>query len=387
MEKLGEYITEILNENRKVYLPGLGTFEKERIPALFDENSNSFLAPSDKIILTNEKGIADLIIKAIAQAEGISEEESENELKKAIGSILLELNETGESTIPNFGNLTKEDDDGIVFIQDEVSIEALPLYKPVSELKLLSHSIPESELDPQIVLNQLFQKELDSNAEMEEVSESESGMSSETPNDFDSHPESHVTEVLNSHLEPDKEEEYLLANEDSRPKKSSRLWLWPVAALIVLISAAALWYFNPSLFEKKEEVPFTIIHPIEEMNSDELLSTDSLSPSDIIPLITPDSLSVSEENEVELESTPPKEPTITFEIIIGSFGKRSEAENYIENMRSKGYKLRILENQRAGTLFKISYGSFTDEAKAQLELNKVREDLAKEAWVYKYKNY
>jgi nucleoid DNA-binding protein len=330
MDKLGAHIIELLNETPRVYLPGLGTFKKERVPALFDEETDSFLAPSQKIILTNEKGSVDQLINLISQAGEISEEEAENQLKKVVGSILLELNEKGESKIEGFGKLAK-DRETIAFVEDKQE-EALPFYKNISEIKLIEPSIKEP-----LVLDENDKEEI---------------------------------------IEP------FIPIEEFEPQGKSINWLWPIAIIIVLVITGAFWFLN-SKGIKKEEAAFS-----KPSKNDSTQAASSI-------IIDSDTTVINEQDttlsSLIQESTEPiaethVEPVTTFEIIIVSFGKFSEAEKYVENMNAKGYKIRILENKNPGNLYKISYGSFTDEVEAQQELNKVREDFSKEACIYKKKN-
>src|SRR5690606_4159175 len=191
MDKLGAHIIEVLNVSQKVYLPGLGTFKKERIPALFDEKTNSFLAPGQKVILTNEKGSAAQLITRISQEQNISEEETEKQLKNVVGSLLLELNEKGEAKIEGFGNLTKTDE-SIIFVEDKQE-EDLPFYKSVSEIKLIQPSKKEPLLP------------LEENDAIEEIQEQ---------------------------------------TQEFEPRGRPINWLWPVLIIIALIISGIVWYFN-----------------------------------------------------------------------------------------------------------------------------------------------
>jgi hypothetical protein len=320
-----------LNENGRVYLPGLGTFKKERIPALFDEKTNSFLAPSQKVILTNEKGSTTQLITRISQAEKISEEETENQLKKIIGSILLELNEKGEAKIEGFGKIVKTEET-ITFVEDKQE-ENLPFYKSVSEIKLIQPSKKEAPL--------------------------------------------HEGNDTKEQSEPS------IPIQEFEPHGKPINWLWPVLIIIVLIITGIFWFLNSNDIK----VENTTAALTEASKSDINPDTNSIIiNSDTTQISIQDTVSSPFQEHDETVAVTHSEPVTTYEIIVVSFGKLSEAENYVENMNAKGYKIRILENKNPGNLYKISYGSFTDEVEAQLELNKVRENFSKDAWIFKKKN-
>lgn len=327
MDRLGAHIIEVLNASQKVYLPGLGTFKKERIPAQFDDKTNSFLAPSKKVILINEKGSAAQLITRISQEEKISEEETENQLKNVVGSLLLELNEKGTAEIVDFGKLIKTED-AIIFVED-VQEEDLPFYKSVSEIKLIQPS---------------------------------------------------KTEPLSSLEESDTEEQAEEQTQEFEPRGKPINWLWPALIIVALIISGTIWFLN----SEELKVQGTQEALTETTKSDIIPDTAStIANSDTTQISAQDTVSSTFAENVE---TVTAKPTTTYEIIVVSFGKLSEAENYVKNMNAKGYKIRILENKNPGNLYKISYGSFAVEAEAQLELNKVREDFSKDAWIFKKKN-
>jgi len=136
MDNLGAHIIEILRTNPKVSLAGIGTFKKERIPAIYDKNSNSYLAPTQRILLEDREDPDSLIINSIANGEGLSLQESERKLQLALASIKKELAEKGESLLPEFGRLVKNENTGYNFIAEDK--DEVPLYKPVNELKLIT---------------------------------------------------------------------------------------------------------------------------------------------------------------------------------------------------------------------------------------------------------
>lgn len=337
MEKLGTYIVKLLNENQQVYLPGLGTFKKKRVPATFDENTNKFLAPSQNIVLDTEKGSAAPIISAISKEEGSNEEESENQLREIIGSVLLELNEKGKYHIPDFGEITKEGD-AISFIENKQQ-EDLPYYKNVDEIKLI------------------------------EPSKKKPFIEQETP----------IIEQATDEEEEAVEEE-VLPLQEFEPKGRAINWLWPALIIVTLLATGAFWFFNSERFQLKE----TTIISFGDGKKQAIPDTTGVISSEEKDASHQDTTFIASiENTEPAEEETLQKPQTTYEIIIVSFGKLSEAEKYVENMNAKGHKIRILENPNPGNLYKVSYRSFTNETEAQNELNKVRETIAKEAWIYK----
>lgn len=324
MDKLGTHIIRLLNQNSQVYLSGLGSFKRERVPASFDSSTNTFLAPKHRIIYNTDKGSSVPLINTISETEKITYEESERQLNKTIGSILLELNVNGKCTLQNFGALIKQEEE-ISFIEDE-NIESLAFYKNVPEIKLIEPSVE-------------FKKE-----------------------------------------EETERQETNLPIQEFEPKGKPINWVWPIVAILTF-AIATLWYLNSQQLINKDSPVLvdTNIEPIIDSNGIANTEVKEISDNNIVDsLLSKDTENAEDEIPIKTE--------ISFEIIIASFGKLGDAEKYVENMNTKGYKLRILENKNPGNLYKISYGSFVDEVSAQLELNTVRETLSKDAWIYKNKN-
>src|SRR5690606_35362738 len=126
-------------------------------------------------------------------------------LKELVGSILLELNEKGEYTIDGLGKLVKSD--GVVSFTEEREEETSPLYKPVSELKLIAPPQKEAIIEEAIV-----------------------------------EPEDNNDEDLKEEVSP--------VLDEFEPKGRSINWLWPLIIIIILIVAGAFWYLNPNILDR-----------------------------------------------------------------------------------------------------------------------------------------
>ena len=349
MEELGLHIQHLLKTSPKVYLPGIGTFKKKRIAAYFDENTNSFFPPTYSIILDTEKGSPELIITHISRSKHISTEESDQLLKTIVGSILLVLNEQGEYEITDLGKLYLTDGE-INFVEDE-SIKSESSLKAVQERKLIAPTptpVHEEQIDNLV--------------------------------NFDADRKSAILEET--------EHSQVLEEVEFEPKGRAINWLWPILIILFLIGVGVYWYFSPlSDRNKTIHVDDIATQPYLSPNIEPTLSdTISEQPTEYLDTNI-DSLSISKdlinENNETLNTTSQKK--ITYEIIIVSFGKFAEAESYVETMNRKGIPVKILENKRPGNLFKISSGSFDSKDEAQIELNKVRENISKDAWIYKMK--
>ena len=71
-----------------------------------------------------------------------------------------------------------------------------------------------------------------------------------------------------------------------------------------------------------------------------------------------------------------------FYIVAGCFRDKINAEAMVRELNQKGYKAQQFGT--VGNLFAVSYSSFTDREKALLELERIRKDVAPEAWMVYY---
>ena len=154
------------------------------------------------------------------------------------------------------------------------------------------------------------------------------------------------------------------------------------AVLILLILAlsalAGLQIYCPSLLSHLWNAPAAASTPVIDTlttKADTTLKADSTLKSDTIAL-KPDSVAPV------ATVVPPTLPS--FEIIIAAFHKQSEADEFIAQLAARQINAHIIQTKKRG-LLKISVGTFTDEATATAELQKIHQNLAKNAWIYRVK--
>ena len=81
----------------------------------------------------------------------------------------------------------------------------------------------------------------------------------------------------------------------------------------------------------------------------------------------------------------PKKATIRYEIIIGLYLKKNDAIKRVALLKSNGINAFIVEDSD-GPMIKISTATFYDEAAANKELKRIREDINPEAFIKPVKN-
>ena len=350
---IGFYIADLLRNQDEVSLPGLGTFTKERVPGSFDRMSNSFRPPSYQVSFTNKLSDFNSLSEYISFKKNLSPSSAEYFVKKFTSGIFDVLQTSGIAEVKPLG-IIRQKNENLTFEASANFEIAGKFYglKPVVDLK---NTIAPAIKDPVIPA-------------------AKQGGSIE---DF-------ITSQGDEEI--DDEEVYV---EETRSNRTLLIILG--AFLFAVITAALLYLFNPVTRNLVDSMLARVVSSIPAKpdpgnvaKPSPIVTTDSL--NTFPKAVVQDSTVVDSAERPAVEKTPePVVETTTIEIIGAAFGKRSEAETYIQNMKKKGLQARILEDM-PGPLFKVSLASFPDQQSAQKELNRIKKEVEKEAWTTKYKS-
>ena len=332
---ISSYIAEYIRENPKLIVPGLGTFTKEQVPARFDATNDRFLPPTERIVFSSSYSDDLALQKFICTAE--------NAKPKAVAQFI-------EQYVSNLIDL--------LATTEEIKIDALGTFKRTSTK--LTFKADESLASNASYFGLKPQKEKSSiQAPLEEVSP----IAEEAP----------ITEIPT--------EEPILENEVEETEEVRGSSTFKKTILILLILAlsalAGLQIYCPSLLGHLWNAPATANTPVIDTlttKADTTLKADSTLQSDTTAL-KPDSVAPA-------TVVPPTLPS--FEIIVAAFHKQSEADEFIAQLAARQINAHIIQTKKGG-LLKISVGTFSDEATATTELQKIHQNLAKSAWIYRVK--
>jgi hypothetical protein len=121
--EISSYITDLLDEQEYVIVPGLGAFISSYKPAKFNDDKNTLLPPSRSLSFNPELKTNDgLLIKYIAQQQKITPTQASRVLEKFSGDVMVQLELGEEVFIGNIGSLTLKQGE-IQFNPDELSKE------------------------------------------------------------------------------------------------------------------------------------------------------------------------------------------------------------------------------------------------------------------------
>ena len=333
---ISSYIAEYIRKNQILIVPGLGTFTKEQVPARFDAANNLFLPPTERIVFSGIYSDNVALQKFICNAEKAK--------PKAVAQFI-------EQYVSNLIDL--------LATTEEIKIDALGTFKRTSTK--LTFKADESLSNSTSYFGLKPQKEKSGiEAPVEEVTP----IPEEAP----------ITVVPTEELIPEPEEVEIEEVRGSSTFKKAIL----ILLLVALSALAGLQIYCPdtlSNFWNQE----TSIAP----------ATDTLTKQADTTALIPDSTILRDSTGLKTDSLAQAALRITpnapsFEIIIAAFHKQSEADEFIAQLAARQINAHILQTKK-GSLLKISVGTFADETAAANELQKIHQNLAKSAWIYRVK--
>jgi len=366
---IAQYIADLLKENHEVNLPGIGTFYSKRQPAFYDKNSNSFFPPRKELCFKPDESEPSLLINYITAVKNISGPSAEYFAESFASELKDKLNTEGKASIHPLGTLEAVSGEWILKPSSDITFSdyyGLPTIKDLEsdfekeERTQPAANIKGSEAKKTTIPSAAVSKE--DRFENKAFTDSEPDTNAEVP----------ITETR---------------------RKKSKTWLTALVILgIIGAGGAAVYITNPALLEnllKPDKNVHATAAPVSENTVEPEAKADSIMQAlhaegfydvEKIPDTTVAQVNVSAQADTNTISS-----TLRIEIIGASLPSRKEAENYIHQMKKRGIDARIVEEKK-GRLIKVSLGSFTDKAQADAELQRIRNEITKEAWPLTIKN-
>ena len=339
---ISPYFAELIAQKDHVIVPGLGKFYQSRISGYYDEASKSFFPPSQKIEFTTEYRHDDKLVQFISQKSNISLtsayailDEYVKDLKAVLKNEPVTINSLGKLEIV---------DDKITFFSDENT-------QIINEDFFGLPVVDTQKIAPVIIREEAKDYSL-------------------------------AQQALNTAMLDD--------DEDEKPKSIiGRLIL--IFILFLLIGGAiALFYLKPEVYQnllksyKNNKIvpPGTLSRDLSDAEA--VQKADSVYDSgDIEAKLKAKGFEVEKAQDstdvLVSENAIPKNNGIRYEIIIGLYEKRNQAEARVKELKANGINSYIIEDAD-GPLIKISCAVFNTKTEANKELKRVQEELNPRAY-------
>jgi cell division septation protein DedD len=335
---ISPYFAELINAKDQVIVPGLGKFYQKRSAGYFDEGTETFYPPSTKIDFTTEYRHDDKLVQLISQRNNTSLtsayailDEYVKDLKAILKSQTVQINQIGELTL----------DDEKLTLQSDTKSENSKDYFGLAPIDAKALNLSDTEAKNYSLAQQ----------------------------------------ALNS----------AMPIEDEAPKSITLKIVFVFLISVIIGGLIAVYYLKPGFYQNlyqnfKKETVITKPTTVNQKPSTEAIQkADSVyNNADIEAKLKAKGFEVEEVKDSTAVSVNqkqiPKKSDIRYEIIIGLYLKKTEALKRVAQLKSNGINAYIVEDAD-GPMIKISGATLYNEAEANQELKRIREQLNPEAFI------
>jgi cell division septation protein DedD/nucleoid DNA-binding protein len=366
---VSKYISALLKDYECVVLPGLGGFISNEQPAAINRLTHEFKPPYHRLFFnTHLKTDDGLLVNHISKQEQITYSQARLVVDEYVSGVQLRLQNGKTVELDNIGYLNLDEEQNIAFDQDfstNYNADAFGLTSFVSP-PVKRETEEEEDFLRLIVPRQKKQ---------------------EKPQD----------------RRPEKKQK----QETKKEKKYARR-LPVVIAVLALFVIAVAWGLQhrenfssyASLFPFSNGTPKYQPREVKEMQTsslDELTQELTGNPVTADEEATPEVVKEAADVPMEVATTAttspivpeekkvvpvPKATTKQYYIIAGSFGKESNANKLVGQLKKKGFEAMIADTNKNG-MFRVAYASVGNLKLAKEKLQAIRQEDNAEAWILK----
>lgn len=222
-------VKDLILDNDRVCLPGLGSFVAESVPASFSDDGYSIRPPYRKLYFRRNVSEDALLTGAYSRVFGVSAGNAEAELREFILEMKAVLDRQKVIIFPGLGKLRATQENNYFFVTDD-DIDICPEYNRLETLPLKVRKEPGTVIGKYVFAEP--QPEQESRMEQESLSETEAA-----PQPIpqpEPQPESQPEHQPESQPEPQPEPR------KKRLGKGIRVAIWTVAAVAAVFAAFVL---------------------------------------------------------------------------------------------------------------------------------------------------
>lgn len=340
---ISPYFAELIAQKDQVVVPGLGKFYQTRSAGYYDEASKSFFPPWQKIEFSTEYRHDDKLVQFISQKNSTSLTSAYAILDEYIKDLKAVL----KSETVNINGLGK-----LIIVEDKITFENEESVIAIKEDFFGLPAVDTQKVAP------AYQKE-----EAQDYSLAQ--------------------QAMNTAVEDDEE--------DEKPKSIIGKLILIFILFLLIGGAIALFYLKPEVYQNlikqfnqdKKEQPATLSKDLSDAEA--IQKADSVYDNgDIEAKLKAKGFEVEKAQDstdvMVSESAIPKNNGIRYEIIIGLYEKRDQAEARVKELKANGINSYIVEDAD-GPLVKISCAVFNSKTEAERELKRVLEELNPRAYM------
>ena len=317
---IGKYIRMLLDERKRVILPGFGNLEVVVSQGTQVPSGNRLSPPGTRVRF--DKGYSKddgLLAEAMAKGEELESEEAQQRVLELVDAIKFALDKGEEYILMEAGSFSSDSEGKIRFLAD-----------PDWVLEADQYGLESMDL-----------------LELEELP-----------------PEDEPVKVGETKAAPK-----ITPLAPPRPKPKPRRWrvIWAVAALLVTVLVVLL-VIPPREDESGERKPLFSKKADREVTEQEPGTAQEQAAE--IPVQGPDTETAVPEPEPEGTEIAPVEVRKDFFIIAGSFSKLKNASDLQDQLKERGYNAEVMITENR--MYRVSVASYATKQEAEKELTRLK---------------
>ncbi|MFC2100527.1 SPOR domain-containing protein [Bacteroidota bacterium] len=372
--KLAKYISDLLFENNKLIIPGLGALIGTPQPAKINEDGQS-ISPPKKLITfdPNDKNADNVLARHISKSENITQIATKKIINDFVNDTIRELKEGKRVRLAEIGVFSMDQKGNILFNEEE---DVNYLTDSFGLDKVKTTVIKEPESKP---------------AETEEIKTEE--------------PKPLVTEKNKV------QSEEKVIEKIENDKKKIPVFIWILIVLFpIIVFLLTLWVVNPEYLDKQSKllgekiinikesvfpIKDVIIEPDSTADNKTINDTSNASSTSIDkpalqeernlpePVQTDDKTNETANVKVEKPATTSGSELLEFNfyLIAGSFKDKSNASRLVSQLQKKGFDSKIIGLSVSG-LHMVCYNGWSTREEAQKELYRIKVENNADSWIY-----
>ena len=321
---IGKYIRMLLDERKRVILPGFGNLEVIAPEGTQTPSGNRINPPGISVRFdTSFSKDDDLLAETLAAGEVLERDEAQQRVLELIDAIKFSLDKGEDYLLPEAGNFSRDADGKILFQAD-----------PAWVLEPDQYGLESMDL--------LELEELPIEEENTKETEAESKASPKVTT---------------------------LAPPKAKPKSKKWRIIWVVAAALIVVLVVLVLIPSDESESSDRKGLFNRKPDLEAVEQDEAISDQS-------DAETQEQVSESEteapEPETEVEQSLPVEVTNSFFIIAGSFNKLKNASDLQDKLNSRGFQAEVMITENR--MYRVSVASYATKSEAERGLSQIKSE-------------
>ena len=168
IDLLSKMVKELILDNDRVVLPGLGSFVAEIVPSTFSDRGYTINPPYRKLYFRSKPDEGDMLVHFYAESNGLDMEMAERIIKDFVSELKTILHTKKTVIFPGLGRLRATKENNVFFVADE-DLDIYPAGFGLEPISLKTHvETPNEPID--LELDDLVPEEWGSATESEEIS-------------------------------------------------------------------------------------------------------------------------------------------------------------------------------------------------------------------------